>query len=110
LLRRFGLVVAEGRAQASSAASGQARSTDSARAGAPGSIELFATPLQNQFAARAFEYVAEGADVGEIEAIANGMTSDDDAAYYTAWYSHAKRHRADRASLVLTERPALVVG
>jgi hypothetical protein len=64
------------------------------------SIQLFATPLQNQFAAWAFEYVAEGADVGEIEAIASDMTSDDDAAYYEAWYSHAKLHRgkADAAN------------
>jgi dipeptidyl aminopeptidase/acylaminoacyl peptidase len=58
------------------------------------SSQLFATPLQNQCAAWAFEYVAEGADVGEIEAIASDMTSDDDAAYYEAWYSHAKLHRA----------------
>jgi len=67
--------------------------------GAPGghnakSIDLFATPLQNQFAAWAFEYVAEGADVGEIEAIANDVTSESDDAYYDAWYEHAKRHRA----------------
>jgi pimeloyl-ACP methyl ester carboxylesterase len=57
-------------------------------------IALFATPLQNQFAAWAFEYVAEGADVGEIEAIANDVASEDDAAYYDAWYEHATRHRA----------------
>jgi pimeloyl-ACP methyl ester carboxylesterase len=57
-------------------------------------IQLFATPLQNQFAAWAFEYVAEGADVGEIEAIANDVTSDDDSAFFEAWYEHAIRHRA----------------
>jgi hypothetical protein len=73
--------------------------TASASPGTQHSIQLFATPLQNQFASWAFEYVAEGADVGEIEAIANDMTSDDDAAYYQAWYSHAQRHRtkADEA-------------
>src|SRR4029453_15728671 len=60
----------------------------------PRAIALFPPPLQNQFAAWAFEYVAEGADVGEIEAIANDMASDDDGAYYDAWYLHATRHRA----------------
>ncbi|HEX4624744.1 MAG TPA: alpha/beta fold hydrolase [Solirubrobacteraceae bacterium] len=60
---------------------------------------MFATPLQNQFAGWAFEYVAEGADVGELEAIANDMANDSDDAYYDAWYGHAKRHRtqADEA-------------
>jgi hypothetical protein len=43
--------------------------------------------------------VAEGAGVGEIEAIANDMASDSDDSYYEAWYDHAKRHRvkADEA-------------
>jgi pimeloyl-ACP methyl ester carboxylesterase len=91
-----GLSGYEGRAQASSAARGQSGSTETAGASpvTQRSIQLFATPLQNQFAAWAFEYVAKGADVGEIEAIASDMTSDDDAAYYEAWYSHAKLHRA----------------
>jgi hypothetical protein len=56
-------------------------------------LQLFATPLQNQFAEWAFEYVDAGADVGEIVAIANDMKSNDDDAYYDAWYSHATRHR-----------------
>src|SRR6478609_6818978 len=74
---------------------GAAPSTSASAGGAEKSeraIQLFATPLQNQFAAWAFEYVAEGADVGEIEAIANDMASDDDGAYYDAWYLHATRH------------------
>jgi hypothetical protein len=60
---------------------------------------MLATPLQNQFANWAFEYVAEGADVGELEAIANDMADDSDGAYYDAWYGHATRHRthADEA-------------
>ena len=73
----------------SSAPAGGASEEDEVKA-----IALFATPLQNQFAAWAFEYVAEGADVGEIEAIANDVASEDDAAYYDAWYEHATRHRA----------------
>jgi hypothetical protein len=91
-----GLAGYEGRAQASSAAGGRSGSAETAGASpvTQRSIQLFATPLQNQFAAWAFEYVAEGADVGEIEAIASDMTSDEDAAYYEAWYSHAKLHRA----------------
>jgi alpha-beta hydrolase superfamily lysophospholipase len=91
-----GLAGYEGRAQASSAPSRQTGSTDtpSPSPGTQRSIQLFATPLQNQFAAWAFEYVAEGADVGEIEAIATDMASDSDDAYYEAWYSHAKLHRA----------------
>jgi pimeloyl-ACP methyl ester carboxylesterase len=62
--------------------------------GTPRGLNLFATPLQNQFAEWAFEYVDVGADVGEIVAIANDMRSDDDSAYYDAWYGHATRHRA----------------
>jgi hypothetical protein len=31
----------------------------------------------------------EGADVGELEAIASDMPSNDDSAYYDAWYAHA---------------------
>jgi hypothetical protein len=91
-----GLAGYEDRAQASSAAPRQTGSPEGAGASpvTQRSIQLFATPLQNQFAAWAFEYVAEGADVGEIEAIAGDMTSDDDAAYYEAWYGHAKLHRA----------------
>lgn len=58
------------------------------------SVGTFATKLQNQFADWAFEYVAEGADVGEIEAIANDVADDSDGAYYDAWYGHAKQHRA----------------
>jgi hypothetical protein len=86
-----GLAGYEGRARASSAAAAQGvgGGPETTR-----SISPFATPLQNQFAAWAFEYVAEGADVGEIEAIANDMASNDDDAYYEAWYGHAKRHRA----------------
>jgi alpha-beta hydrolase superfamily lysophospholipase len=92
----FGFAGFEGRAAASGGASGQTGSlaTASASAGTSRAIQLFDTPLQNQFAAWAFEYVAEGADVGEIEAIANDMTSSDDAAYYHAWHRHAKLHRA----------------
>jgi hypothetical protein len=91
-----GLAGYEDRAQASSAAPRQTGSPEGAGASpvTERSSQLFATPLQNQCAAWAFEYVAEGADVGEIEAIASDMTSDDDAAYYEAWYSHAKLHRA----------------
>ncbi len=91
-----GIAGVDGRAHASSAPERTSGSTAGAAA-TPGSaraIQLFATPLQNQFAAWAFEYVAEGADVGEIEAIANDMASDDDGAYYDAWYLHATRHRA----------------
>ena len=91
-----GIAAVDPRAHASSAPAGSRGSTAGAAAtpGASRAIQLFATPLQNQFAAWAFEYVAEGADVGEIEAIANDMASDDDGAYYDAWYLHATRHRA----------------
>jgi hypothetical protein len=85
-----GLAGYEGRAEARSAAARQEGASPMTQR----TIELFATPLQNQFADWAFEYVAEGADVGEIEAIANDMASDDDGAYYDAWYGHAKLHRA----------------
>jgi hypothetical protein len=72
-------------------------------------LDLFPSPLQNQFAEWAFEYVDEGADVGEIVAVANDMKGADDAAYYDAWYGHATSHRAsaeeaERAGKKLTAR------
>jgi len=95
---RRGFLVGVGAAAAAASLGGArpagAASRQSEGAGqASRSVGMFATPLQNQFANWAFEYVAEGADVGELEAIANDMADDSDGAYYDAWYGHATRHR-----------------
>jgi hypothetical protein len=52
------------------------------------SIQLFATPLQNQFAAWAFEYVAEGADrdplAGNAKATLSRLTAPTTLMTFTA--------------------------
>src|SRR5690349_5154143 len=52
-------------------------------------LDLFPGVIQNDSSRWAFEYVDQGADFGQIPAIANEMKGEDDGAFYNAWYGAA---------------------
>ncbi len=66
-------------------------------------MNLFPTPLQNEFASWATGYVSCGAaDIGEIEAIAAGLQGSSDEDFYRAWSAASDRH-AQTAAVAETE-------
>jgi hypothetical protein len=61
-----------------------AAATRASQAAPAKALDLFPTPVQNQFADWTFESLAESADVGEIMAIANAMEGANDRASHGA--------------------------